>query len=217
VPVTVKMRMGIDEDHLTFREAALRAQDAGAAYVALHGRTAAQHYSGAAHWDPIAELVQLLDIPVLGNGDIWEADDAVRMMTATGCDGVVIGRGCLGRPWLFGDLVEVLSGRPAPESRPLGVVLDVMLDHARLLSAHMGENHAMRDFRKHAGWYMSGYPVGPEVRRRFSMVASLSELEDVMARLDPTARIVAGGERIKRGHTNGPIRVSLPDGWLDGH
>ena len=161
--------------------------------IALHARTVQQHYSGEARWDAIGELKQAVgSIPVLGNGDIWEADDAVRMMAATGCDGVVIGRGCLGRPWLFGDLVEVLSGRPAPESRPLGVVMDVMLDHARLLSVHMGENHAMRDFRKHAGWYMSGYPVGPEVRRRFSMVASLSELEDVLAGLDPTARVVAG-------------------------
>ena len=91
----------------------------------------------------------------------------------------------------------------------------VMLDHARLLAAHMGENHAMRDFRKHTGWYMSGYPVGPDARRRFSHVSTLGELEDVLAGLDPTARIVPGGERIKRGHTNGPIKVSLPDGWLD--
>jgi tRNA-dihydrouridine synthase len=156
-------------------------------------------------------------IPVLGNGDIWEAHDAVRMMAETGCDGVVIGRGCLGRPWLFGDLVEALSGRPVPASRVLGEVVAVMTDHARLLADHMGEDHAMRDFRKHTGWYMSGYPVGPEVRRRFSMVKSLAELDDIVATLDPTATIVEGGERIKRGHTNGPIRVGLPDGWLDGH
>ncbi len=152
---------------------------------------------------------------MLGNGDIWEAYDAVRMMAETGCDGVVIGRGCLGRPWLFGDLVEALSGRAVPPSRLLGEVMSVMLDHGRLLTAHLGESHAMRDFRKHTGWYMSGYPVGPEARRRFSLVSTLGELEDVLASLDPTARIVAGGERVKRGHTNGPIKVSLPDGWLD--
>jgi len=156
-------------------------------------------------------------IPVLGNGDIWEASDAVRMIAETGCDGVVIGRGCLGRPWLFGDLVEALAGRPVPPSRLLGEVCQVMVRHAGLLVEHLGEDYAMRDFRKHTGWYMSGYPVGPEVRRRFSMVKSLMELEDTVAGLDPSAQIVEGGERIKRGHTNGPIRVSLPEGWLDGH
>ncbi len=218
VPVTAKFRMGLFDDWLTHIRTGEVCAEEGVAVIALHARTVQQHYSGEARWDAIGELKQAVGtIPVLGNGDIWEAHDAVRMMAATGCDGVVIGRGCLGRPWLFGDLVEVLSGRPAPHSRPLGVVMDVMLDHARLLAVHMGEHHAMRDFRKHAGWYMSGYPVGPEVRRRFSMVASLSELEDVLAGLDPTARVVPGGERIKRGHTNGPIRVSLPDGWLDGH
>jgi len=156
------------------------------------------------------------DIPVLGNGDIWEASDAVRMIEQTGCDGVVIGRGCLGRPWLFGDLVETLHGRDAPASRTLGEVRDVMSVHARLLADHMGEDHAMRDFRKHSGWYMSGYPVGSEVRRRFSMCASLDELDEIIGGLDHGATIVEGGERIKRGHTNGPIRVAVPHGWLDG-
>ena len=159
-------------------------------------------------------------IPVLGNGDIWEARDAVEMMAQTDCDGVVIGRGCLGRPWLFGDLVDALNGRPVADSRSLGDVLDVLAAHARLLADHMGENHAMRDFRKHTGWYMSGYPIGPEFRRSFSMVASLAELDDVIAavldRCGPDTQIVEGGERIKRGHTNGPIKVAIPDGWLDG-
>jgi nifR3 family TIM-barrel protein len=218
VPVTAKFRMGLFDDWLTHLRTGEVCAEEGVAAIALHARTVQQHYSGEARWDAIAELKQTVgSIPVLGNGDIWEAADAVRMMAQTGCDGVVIGRGCLGRPWLFADLVEALSGRPVPPSRPLGEVRSVMLDHARLLAAHMGEAHAMRDFRKHAGWYMSGYPVGPDVRRRLSMVASLGELEDVMATLDPTVAIVPGGERIKRGHTNGPIRVSLPNGWLDGH
>jgi hypothetical protein len=159
-------------------------------------------------------------IPVLGNGDIWEAGDAVRMIAETGCDGVVIGRGCLGRPWLFGDLIEALNGREPRGTRPLGEVVAVMSDHARLLSDLMGEDHAMRDFRKHTGWYMSGYPVGPEIRRRFSMATSLAELDDILAdvleRCGPETTVVEGGERIKRGHTNGPIKVALPDGWLDG-
>jgi nifR3 family TIM-barrel protein len=218
VPVTAKFRMGLFDDWLTHIRTGEVCAEEGVAAIALHARTVQQHYSGEARWEAIAELKAAVgSIPVLGNGDIWEASDAVRMMAETGCDGVVIGRGCLGRPWLFGDLVEALAGRPVPESRPLGEVCDVMVRHARLLVGHLGENHAMRDFRKHTGWYMSGYPVGPEVRRRFSMVKSLMELDDIVADLDPAARIVDGGERIKRGHTNGPIKVSLPDGWLDGH
>jgi nifR3 family TIM-barrel protein len=226
VPVTAKFRMGLFDDWLTHLRTGEVCAEEGVAAIALHARTVQQHYSGDARWEAIAELKQTVgSIPVLGNGDIWEAADAVRMMTETGCDGVVIGRGCLGRPWLFGDLVEALAGRPVPPSRRLGEVCAVMVDHARLLVEHhvaqtgdpgRGEHLAMRDFRKHTGWYMSGYPVGPEVRRRFSMVTTLTELEDIVAGLDTNARIVEGGERIRRGHTNGPIKVSLPDGWLDG-
>ncbi len=216
VPVTAKFRMGLFDDWLTHTRTGEVCAEEGVAAIALHARTVEQHYSGEARWEAIAELKQTVgSIPVLGNGDIWEATDAVQMMAATGCDGVVIGRGCLGRPWLFGDLVEVLSGRPAPASRSLGEVMEVMLDHARLLADHMGENHAMRDFRKHTGWYMSGYPVGSDARRRFSHVATLAELEDLLAGLDASAEIVDGGERIKRGHTNGPIKVALPEGWID--
>jgi nifR3 family TIM-barrel protein len=218
VPVTAKFRIGLFDDWLTHVRTGEVCAEEGIAAIALHARTVEQHYSGTARWEAIAELKQTVgSIPVLGNGDIWEAGDAVRMIAATGCDGVVIGRGCLGRPWLFGDLVDALSGREVRPSRSLGEVMDVMLDHARLLALHMGEDHAMRDFRKHTGWYMSGYPVGPDARRRFSHVKSLMELEDVLAELDSSASIVEGGERIKRGHTNGPIKVSLPDGWLDAH
>ncbi len=219
VPVTAKFRMGLFDDWLTHIRTGEVCAEEGVAAIALHARTVQQHYSGDARWEAIAELKQAVgSIPVLGNGDIWEASDAVRMMAETGCDGVVIGRGCLGRPWLFGDLVEALAGRPVPPSRLLGDVCEVMVDHARLLVDHLGENHAMRDFRKHTGWYMSGYPVGPEVRRRFSMVKTPDGARGHRRRASiPTARIVDGGERIKRGHTNGPIKVSLPDGWLDGH
>ncbi len=218
VPVTAKFRMGLFDDWLTHTRTGEVCAEEGVAAVALHARTVEQHYSGEARWEAIAELKQAVGtIPVLGNGDIWEATDAVRMMAMTGCDGVVIGRGCLGRPWLFGDLVDALSGRPVRPSRSLGEVIAVMADHARLLAGHLGEAHAMRDFRKHTGWYVSGYPVGPEARRRFSMTSSLAELDDIFADLDPTAEIVSGGERIKRGHTNGPIKVALPDGWIDDH
>ncbi|MEM9745168.1 MAG: tRNA dihydrouridine synthase DusB [Actinomycetota bacterium] len=225
VPVTAKFRMGLFDDWLTHLRTGEVCVEEGVASIAMHARTVEQHYSGDARWWAIGELKQHLadlgsNVPVLGNGDIWEAHDAVEMMAQTDCDGVVIGRGCLGRPWLFGDLVDALNGRPVAGSRSLGDVLDVLAAHARLLADHMGENHAMRDFRKHTGWYMSGYPIGPEFRRSFSMVASLAELDDVIAavldRCGPDTQIVEGGERIKRGHTNGPIKVAIPDGWLDG-
>jgi nifR3 family TIM-barrel protein len=218
VPVTAKFRMGLFDDWPTHVRTGEICAEEGVAAIALHARTVEQHYAGDARWEAIAELKETVgSVPVLGNGDIWEAHDAVRMMAETGCDGVVVGRGCLGRPWLFGDLVDALSGRPVRPSRSLGEVMSVMRDHAALLADHLGERHAMRDFRKHTGWYVSGYPVGAAARRRFSDVSSLMELDDVLSGLDPTAEIVDGGERIKRGHTNGPIRVALPDGWLDQH
>ena len=220
VPVTAKFRMGLSDDLLTHRRTGEIAAEEGVTWIALHARTAEQHYSGEARWDAIAELKQAVPgIPVLGNGDIWEATDAVAMMDATGCDGVVIGRGCLGRPWLFADLADAMSGREVRPAPALGTAMAVMADHARRLvdhfDGHGGEDLAMRDFRKHTSWYLTGYPVGSEARRRFSMVSTLVELEDLIAALDPTAVLVEGGERIKRGHTNGPRKVSLPDGFLD--
>ena len=221
VPVTAKFRMGLWDDLRTDLTTGRICADEGVAWIAMHARTVEQHYSGEARWDAIGELKAAVDtVPVLGNGDIWEATDAVEMMRATGCDGVVIGRGCLGRPWLFGDLVTVLSGGTPPPSRTLGEVVDAMSRHARLLVDHFegfgGEEYALRGFRKHTSWYLSGYPVGPSVRRGLSQVSSLAELDDRLGELDPTLDIVPGGERIKRGHTNGPIDVALPDGYLDG-
>ncbi len=216
VPVTIKFRKGLFDSLPTFIATGRIAAEEGVAAIALHARTAEQHYAGFADWNAIGELkVAVPEIPVLGNGDIWEAADAVRMMQQTGCDGVVIGRGCLGRPWLFRDLVEALNGRPVATAPLLGEACAVMAEHARLLVGHLAENLAMRDFRKHTSWYLTGYPVGGEVRKRFSGVSTYSELEDLIAALDPTLRIVEGGERIRRGHTNGPIRVALPAGYLD--
>ncbi|MFV0309500.1 MAG: tRNA dihydrouridine synthase DusB [Desertimonas sp.] len=216
VPVTAKFRIGLTDDLLTHLRAGEICAEEGVAAIALHARTVEQHYAGDARWDAIGELkAHVSSIPVLGNGDIWEAPDALAMMRTTGCDGVVIGRGCLGRPWLFEDLIAVLQGRDVPDARPLGVVVDVMVEHARALVDHHGhELRAMQDFRKHASWYLTGYPVGPAVRRRASQVSSVGEVEDVVADLDRSLLVVAGGERIRRGHTNGPIRVSLPAGFL---
>lgn len=220
IPVTAKFRMGLWDEVLTHRSTGEICAEEGIHWIALHARTAEQHYSGQARWEAIAELKAAVGtIPVLGNGDIWEAADAVKMMAETGCDGVVIGRGCLGRPWLFEQLVQALAGDPIRPSPRLGEVAATMATHARLLvdhfEGHGGEDLAMRDYRKHASWYLTGYPVGPEARRRFSMVSSLGELDDLLAGLDPDAELVPGGERIARGHTNGPIKVSLPEGYLD--
>jgi nifR3 family TIM-barrel protein len=216
VPITCKFRIGINDDIITFLDTGKTAEEEGISMIALHARTAEQHYAGTAHWDRIAELKQAItSIPVLGNGDIWEATDALKMMEHTNCDGVVIGRGCLGKPWLFRDLVDAFSGRDISPTPELGFVLDVMDDHAQGLMRIMGPDFGIRNFRKHCGWYLTGYPVGSEVRRAFSSVSSLDRLRDISSRLDRTMKVVEGGERLARGHTNGPIKVVLPDGYLD--
>jgi nifR3 family TIM-barrel protein len=218
VPVTMKMRMGIDAERLTFLDAGRIAQDSGVATVALHARTAAQHYSGLADWSAIGELKAALDIPVLGNGDIWEAADALRMMRETGCDGVVVGRGCLGRPWLFGDLAALFAGegRDGPAAGPpLGEVAAIMRRHAVLLTAWLGEDRALRDFRKHVAWYLKGFVVGAGTRARLGQVCTLTELDELLATLElyqPWPESAVGSPR---GRTSGMRRVVLPDGWLD--
>jgi nifR3 family TIM-barrel protein len=216
LPVTVKMRLGVDHDHLTYREAALRAQDAGVAYVALHGRTAADYYGGQADWSPIAELVELLDIPVLGNGDIWEAADALRMVRETGCAGVVVGRGCLGRPWLFADLAAAFSGSGRDVRLPdLGQVAKAMYRHAELLVDSLGPERGVVDFRKHVAWYLKGFSAPKELRRGMAMASSLPELDGLLNQLDldqPYPRDVLGQPR---GRTSKARGVSLPHGWLD--
>jgi nifR3 family TIM-barrel protein len=216
IPVTIKMRKGIDDDHLTYLEAGLIAQDVGASWVALHARTGAQRYSGEADWEAIANLKQALDVPVLGNGDIWEADDALRMVAETGCDGVVVGRGCLGRPWLFADLAAAFAGRSERVMPNLGEVGKVMRRHAELLVQWWGaEREAVTDFRKHVSWYLKGFPVGSEVRRSMSMASSLMELDDLLGKLDREVPFPVANLGQPRGRTNAPARVILPHGWLD--
>ncbi|MDG9705180.1 tRNA dihydrouridine synthase DusB [Streptomyces sp. DH37] len=216
LPVTMKMRKGIDDDHLTYLDAGRIAVEEGVTAVALHGRTAAQHYGGTADWDAIAALKEAVpEIPVLGNGDIWSADDAVRMMRETGCDGVVVGRGCLGRPWLFGDLVAACEGRPERAEPTLREVAAVMLRHARLLGEWLeDEARGVIDFRKHVAWYTKGFPVGSEMRRRLAVASSLAELEDLLGELDLDQPWPKGADG-PRGRTSGRNRVVLPDGWLD--
>ncbi|HEX6422557.1 MAG TPA: tRNA dihydrouridine synthase DusB [Acidimicrobiales bacterium] len=218
VPVTVKLRIGIDERITTYLDAGRIAEDEGAAAVALHARTAAQHYSGRAEWGAIAALrAAVTSVPVLGNGDIWQASDARRMMAETGCDGVVVGRGCLGRPWLFADLSRALAGQPVPPAPALAEVVAVLRRHAHLLAEWLTEPVAVRDVRKHVGWYLHGYPVGPEVRRRLTTAGTLAALDGELDRLATAHRdtaIVPGADARPRGKSSGPIAVALPDGWL---
>jgi nifR3 family TIM-barrel protein len=218
VPVTVKCRIGLDDTVTTFRDTGRVAEEAGCAAIALHGRTAAQHYDGAADWDAIAELKSLVGIPVLGNGDIWEASDAVAMMSRTGCDGVVVGRGCLGRPWLFADLDAALGGRPVPPPPPFGTVAAVIRRHLALLLDERGphaERRTVHEFRKHLSWYVKGYSLGVDVRRDLAAVETTGDVHRILDRLDPAATLVAGAARLPRGKTGGRRRVALPDGYLD--
>jgi nifR3 family TIM-barrel protein len=253
VPVTVKMRMGLNDHLRTDQRAGRIAADAGVAAVALHARTAEQLYSGAAHWDAIGELKQAVGevapgVPVLGNGDVFTGDDALAMVRATGCDGVVIGRGCLGRPWLFAELAAAFTGAPEPPQPTLAEVVAVMRDHLAMLCANAlagsgragverrtsrsaGRAHlvsppasrrelaAVRDFRKHIAWYLLGFPIGRETRRRLMAAGSHAELDAGLAGVldvaDGTQQAPASVRRTPRSHTNGPRPISLPAGWLD--
>ncbi|MFE4689176.1 tRNA dihydrouridine synthase DusB [Streptomyces sp. NPDC056749] len=215
LPVTIKMRKGIDDDHTTYLDAGRIAVEEGVTAVALHGRTTAQHYGGTADWDAIARLKEHVpEIPVLGNGDIWSADDALRMMRETGCDGVVVGRGCLGRPWLFGDLVSAFEGTGTRQEPVLRQVAEVMLRHATLLGEWIGdESRGVIDFRKHVAWYLKGFAVGSDMRRKLAVTSSLEELGGQLQELDLDQPWPDGADG-PRGRTSGNNRVALPDGWL---
>ncbi|MCX8530173.1 MAG: tRNA dihydrouridine synthase DusB [Rhodoluna sp.] len=226
IPVTVKMRKGIDADHLTYLDAGKTARDAGVAAIALHGRTASDYYSGEADWGSIATLRESLpDVQVLGNGDIWSAGDAVRMMRETGVDGVVVGRGCLGRPWLFGDLqaafdeyaINPNSNAAIDPIQPnLGEVADAFKRHAELLVEFFeSEDHACRDIRKHVAWYFKGYPVGGEFRADLARVESLDQMDEILARLDRDQPYPGEEAEGPRGRLGGAKVCALPENWLE--
>lgn len=216
IPLTIKMRIGIDDDHTTFLEAGRIAEDCGVAAVGLHARTAQQHYSGRAQWWAIGELKQTVtSIPVMGNGDIFRAADALDMIRETGCDGVVVGRGCQGRPWLFTELGAVFDGEPLPAAPSLATIRELMIRHATLLTDEMGEHRGIRDFRKHVAWYLKGFAAGSEVRSALGMVSSIDELAELTARLD-LSQIFGESSEGPRGRQGGPQHhVKLPEGWLD--
>ncbi|MBD7949904.1 tRNA dihydrouridine synthase DusB [Oerskovia sp. Sa4CUA1] len=218
VPVTIKMRKGIDDDHLTYLEAGLIAQREGVAAVALHARTAADYYSGTADWSAIARLKETVtEIPVLGNGDIWSAEDAVRMVRETGCDGVVVGRGCQGRPWLFADLAAAFSGSDARVTPGLREVAETVYRHGELMIEYFGgdEGKGMRDLRKHMAWYLKGYAVGGEARQGLAMVSTLDELRGKLDALDLDQPYPGEAAEGQRGRAGSPKKPHLPYGWLD--
>ena len=217
IPVTVKFRIGIDDEHLTYLDAGRIAEAEGAVAVALHARTAQQRYSGQADWSAIARLKETVTtIPVLGNGDIFSADDALKMVEQTGCDGVVVGRGCLGRPWLFGQLRAAFAGEPIGPGPTLGEVLVVLRRHAELLIEHFGPEKGIRDLRKHMSWYLHGFPVGSDLRRRFGMVHTLDELDELLGAVGEQGNTdaCAVGADGPRGRQGSPARVALPENWL---
>lgn len=218
IPVTVKMRKGIDADHLTYLEAAKAAEGAGVSAIALHARTAADFYSGHADWSAIGALKETItSVPVLGNGDIWSADDAVRMVAETGCDGIVVGRGCLGRPWLFGDLAAAFRGEQHKAMPSLGEVGDAFRRHAELLVDFFDgdELRGCRDIRKHVAWYFKGYPVGGELRARLASVESLQQLDDLLGELDRDEPYPGEAAEGQRGRAGTPKKPALPERWLD--
>ncbi|WP_309080518.1 tRNA dihydrouridine synthase DusB [Zhihengliuella sp.] len=217
IPLTIKMRKGVTEDHLTALDAGRIARDHGVAAVTLHGRTTGQFYSGQADWAAIKELRDALpDVPVLGNGDIWTAEDAIRMVRETGVDGVVIGRGCQGRPWLFGDLQAAFEGSDKRYRPTLGEVGATFYRHAELLIDYFGnEEQALRDIRKHVAWYFKGYQVGGELRAAMATVGTLEQLRELLDRLDPEAGYPGADAEGPRGRAGTPKRPALPDGWLD--
>lgn len=216
VPVTVKTRVGIDADHHTYLDAGRIAQDTGCAAISLHARTVAEAYAGHSTWDHITRLVEHVDIPVLGNGDIWEAADAVAMMEQTGAAGVVVGRGCLGRPWLFRDLADAFAGRHTQTLPTLGEVAAIVRRHGELLAAIMGEKHGLTDLRKHMAWYFKGFPVGGDLRQSLAMISTFEELDALLGQLDHDAPFPVGELGRPRGRQGSPRgKVTMPQGWLD--
>jgi len=216
IPVTIKFRMGIDEDHLNFLESGRIAEDQGCAGVTLHARTAAQLYDGHARWPAIGELKQALtSIPVFGNGDIWVADDAIRMVRETGCDGVAVGRGCLGRPWLFRDLADAFMGREQQAPPTFGEVADLMVEHAQMLVDWFGERQAMLSFRKHCGWYTRGFRSSARLRERLMRIQHFQELQEALADIDRGEPFPEHGHLVRRGKRSGTQKVVLPKGFWD--
>jgi nifR3 family TIM-barrel protein len=215
VPVTIKVRKGISDDLSTWRDSGRIASEEGAAAITLHGRTAAQLYSGIADWQVIGELVEASSIPVLGNGDIWECWDALRMMRQTGCAGVVIGRACLGRPWFFKELATIFDGREPGPPPTVAEIIPTMLDHARRLMDFFGPDLGMRQMRKWGVWYTKGFHGSSAVRESLVRVSTIEEMQAALERLDPSQPFPLLALRANRAKGSRKQKVVLPEGYLD--
>lgn len=216
IPVTAKFRVGIDENHETFMQAGHIAQEEGCAAVTLHARTTAEYYGGHSDWSRIAELVDALDIPVFGNGDIWGADDALAMFKETGCAGVAIGRGCQGRPWIFADIRSACNGSDNRVNPSLGQVCKVILRHLELLVDFYDgdERMAVHDLRKHIAWYLKGFPVGGGTRKSFMECESIEDVQRNIDALDSSLKLPEQVLDTPRGRVRFAKKVHLPYGWL---
>ncbi|HTE05914.1 MAG TPA: tRNA-dihydrouridine synthase, partial [Planctomycetota bacterium] len=228
VPVTIKVRLGLDDERITWPDALAAASGEGARWIGVHARTAAQLYSGHARWEELARIKDAArklpapdaggsdGFPVLGNGDIWEAWDALRMLRLTGCDGVIIGRGCLGRPWLFRELADVFEGLMPGEPPALGEVLAILREHGQLLAEFFGERHGVRELRKWCAWYTKGFEGSARVREALQRIETLAEMDGWLAQLDPSLPFPRAALRVSRAKRGGSQeKVALPHGWLD--
>ncbi len=192
LPTTVKIRSGWSEETRNPVEIALRCQDAGARVLTLHARSRTQMYSGSANWDEIAAVVDALDIPVIGNGDVRTGDDARRMREHTGCAGIMIARGSHGAPWIFAQARAALDGRPIPEDPDVVERFRIVLEHARnAIAFERDEQRAMIEFRKHLGWYTRGLPDGRTLRQQLFEVRTLAEAERLLEQYLETAQTIA--------------------------
>ena len=219
IAVTAKIRTGIDEDHKTYLEAGKIAQEEGADGVILHARSCAQYYGGHSNWEEIKRLKEELSIPVIGNGDVFSGQDAVEMMKETGCDGVAVGRGSQGRPWLFSDIFAAFNGIDQVTVPTLGQVVCCIKEHFSMMVEFMegDEQRAAQAMRSHFGWYLRGYPVGGEARSAVMQSSSEDELFSILDSLDPTLEPDEDIVTSSRGRSGFQKKVHLPYGWLDSH
>ena len=180
IPVTVKIRKGIDEDHVNAVEMAKELEENGAAAIAIHGRTRTQYYAGHADWDIIRQVKEAVTIPVIGNGDILTAEDVLRMKRETGCDAFMIGRGAKGNPWIFSQVKQALAGETIPGKPPVDEVVSMILRHLDMMIAFKGEYTGVHEMRKHVSWYTTGYPNSTRIRGLVNEIETREELEIVL-------------------------------------